>query len=131
MLSRLVPRVQARRQLGAVARAYCVTSDVSSLISEMKENGVTRGYIVYDDKQKKLRSSHAVFEPIAQFMENDPVDYKSHEAFFFQISPRTGALMSACVYNTTRGQAAGGVRFRPYSNIEEFLRDGMRLAIGM
>ena len=39
--------------------------------------------------------------------------------------------MGAFIWNTKRGQGGGGIRLRPYSDTEEYVRDGMRLAIGM
>ena len=33
--------------------------------------------------------------------------------------------------NTRRGQGCGGIRLREYETGEDYIRDGMRLAIGM
>ena len=45
--------------------------------------------------------------------------------------PRTGALFGAFVHRTNRGQGQGGLRHWPYANMAAFLRDGLRLAMGM
>lgn len=55
-------------------------------------------------------ASHAVFEPIADFLRADDVDYDRHEAIFFAVSPSTGHLMSAFLWKTKRGQGCGGIR---------------------
>jgi leucine dehydrogenase len=61
----------------------------------------------------------------------DRRDFDRHEGFFVQVAPDTGVLQGACVHRTCRGQAAGGVRFWRYDTVEEYLRDGLRLARGM
>ncbi|RKY93635.1 MAG: leucine dehydrogenase [Ignavibacteriae bacterium] len=50
---------------------------------------------------------------------------------FFQVSKKYEILLGAFVHRTNRGQAAGGVRFWKYDNIESYFRDGLRLAAGM
>jgi glutamate dehydrogenase/leucine dehydrogenase len=40
-------------------------------------------------------------------------------------------LQGAFVHRTNRGQAAGGVRYWHYDTMEDYLRDGLRLAKGM
>jgi glutamate dehydrogenase/leucine dehydrogenase len=58
-------------------------------------------------------------------------DFAAHEAIFLEVGVKTGALLSAFVHQTVRGQAAGGVRHWPYATLGDFLRDGLRLARGM
>jgi glutamate dehydrogenase/leucine dehydrogenase len=58
-------------------------------------------------------------------------DYAEHEAVFLAVGPETGALFGAFVHRTTRGQALGGLRHWPYPDFEAYLRDGLRLAVGM
>jgi glutamate dehydrogenase/leucine dehydrogenase len=50
---------------------------------------------------------------------------------FFEVGQQSGALMGAFLWNTRRGQAAGGIRLRPYESVEEYICDGLRLATGM
>ncbi|MBC8069890.1 MAG: Glu/Leu/Phe/Val dehydrogenase [Deltaproteobacteria bacterium] len=64
-------------------------------------------------------------------MSADDRDMQRHEAAFFAIGARTGALMSAFVHATVRGQAAGGLRHWPYATVESLVRDGLRLSLGM
>jgi len=54
-----------------------------------------------------------------------------HEGMFFEIGERTNALCGAFIWNTRRGQGCGGIRLREYESGEDYIRDGMRLAIGM
>ena len=54
-----------------------------------------------------------------------------HEGLFFQVTKDYDTLQGAFVHRTNRGQAAGGVRYWSYPNIEDYLRDGLRLAKGM
>ena len=53
------------------------------------------------------------------------------QAIFLQVGARTNALCGAFIWNTMRGQGCGGIRLRSYDTGEEYIRDGMRLAIGM
>jgi len=68
---------------------------------------------------------------LTEFLASDERDYLRHEALFLQVGPSTGALYGAFVHRTMRGQGAGGIRFWPYERLETFLRDGLRLSVGM
>ena len=97
------------------------------LVSE----GIRRFFLVWDDERGEVRASHPQLEPLARMLGNDPRDFDRHEGFFVQVAPDTGVLQGASVHRTCRGQAAGGVRFWRYDTVEEYLRDGLRLARGM
>lgn len=97
----------------------------------LKQEGIARFYFVYDPQTKTMRSSHAQLQPLAEFIQSDPRDFMEHEGLFFQITPEYETLQGAFVHRTVRGQAAGGVRYWDYPTVEDFLRDGMRLAKGM
>lgn len=97
----------------------------------MKAAGIHRGFIITNSKGQQI-ASHPVLQPIASFLTSDSKsDFDQHEALFFGISPRTGDLLSAFLWKTHRGQACGGIRLRPYRTVEEYIRDGLRLASGM
>ncbi|HWM94612.1 MAG TPA: Glu/Leu/Phe/Val dehydrogenase dimerization domain-containing protein [Thermoanaerobaculia bacterium] len=95
------------------------------LVSE----GIRRFWLVWDGEA--VRASHPSLEPLARFLQEDRRDFDQHEGVFVQVAPETGVLQAAFVHRTCRGQGAGGVRFWRYSNVEDFLRDGLRLAKGM
>ena len=80
----------------------------------------------------KLVASHQVLQPICDVLCDHSIvdDYDDHEACFYQVS-KSGVLQSAVVHRTCRGPAAGGVRNWVFSNMDEFFRDGLRLAKGM
>ena len=92
-----------------------------------------RGWFAHDPSASGgVRASHPSLESVADFMREDTVgDYVNHEGVYLQLGKRTGALMGAFVWNTSRGQACGGIRLREYASAEDYLRDGLRLAIGM
>jgi glutamate dehydrogenase/leucine dehydrogenase len=96
----------------------------------VKQNG-GRAWVARDLQSDQIRTSGAWLEPVAEFLRNDERDHHEHEGLFFEVGPQTGALHSAFVHWTSRGQAAGGVRQWPYPRLEEFLRDGLRLSVGM
>ena len=97
----------------------------------LNSNGINRFYFVYDKKNKKAVSSHKILKPIADFLNSDKRDFNFHEGLFFQISKKYDTILGAFVHRTNRGQAAGGVRYWDYQSMEEYLRDGLRLAKGM
>lgn len=78
-----------------------------------------------------LEASHPALDPIRELCQRDTRDFHDHEGLFFEVGPESGALLSAFVHRTRRGQAAGGLRHWPYANVEALVRDGLRLAVGM
>lgn len=97
----------------------------------LNSNHIRRFYFVYDKKNKKVVSSHKILNPIAEFINSDKRDFDFHEGLFFQVTKKYDTLQGAFVHRTNRGQAAGGVRYWNYNNMEDYLRDGLRLAKGM
>jgi glutamate dehydrogenase/leucine dehydrogenase len=100
-------------------------------IKILTSNNISKFYFVYDVKQKKLLASHSILQPIADYFSEDKRDFIEHEGMFFQVSKKYEMLLGAFIHRTNRGQAAGGVRFWKYDNIENYFRDGLRLAAGM
>jgi glutamate dehydrogenase/leucine dehydrogenase len=97
----------------------------------LREHGIRRFYLVNDSTRGVVRASHEVLAPLARFVGSDRRDFLDHEAAFFELEPGLGVLYGAFVHRTRRGQAAGGVRFWSYDTVEDYLRDGLRLAFGM
>jgi glutamate dehydrogenase/leucine dehydrogenase len=89
-----------------------------------------RAYIVRD-RTGSLLASHDFLGKLVDFLHQDKRDHLEHEALFFEVGPETGALLTAFVHQTTRGQGAGGVRHWKYARLEDLLRDGLRLSVGM
>src|SRR5688572_2888426 len=90
--------------------------------------GIRRFWLVWDGE---VKASHPALEPLARFLQADRRDFDQHVGIFGQLAPETGVLQAAFIHRTRRGQGAGGVRFWRYSTVEDFLRDGLRLAKGM
>jgi leucine dehydrogenase len=97
----------------------------------LKDENISRFYFVYDPQQKTVNSSFPQLQSIAEFIQKDQRDFMEHEGMFFQISKQHDTLQGAFVHRTCRGQAAGGVRYWHYPTLKAYLRDGMRLAVGM
>ena len=93
--------------------------------------GIRRFFLVWDEDAGAVRASHAELAPLAELLSADRRDFDRHEAIFGQLAPDSGLLQAVFVHRTCRGQAAGGVRLWRYPAIEDFLRDGLRLARGM
>ncbi len=97
----------------------------------LKQQNIRRCYFVFDLKSKTIKPSHPELQPIAEFIQFDTRDFDTHEGIFLQVSNEYDTLQGAFVHRTYRGQAAGGVRYWSYHTMEEYLRDGLRLAKGM
>ncbi len=100
-------------------------------IKKLQDLGQHRAAFVFDPGTEKLRPSHPGLEDIADAVQQDRRDYHGHEALFFEVGRKSGALLGAFVHKTVRGQAAGGVRLWPYDSLRAYVRDGLRLARGM
>jgi glutamate dehydrogenase/leucine dehydrogenase len=101
------------------------------LVEFLKSKGITRFYFVFDEKTGQAFCSHSELQPIADFINEDKRDFQKHEGMFFRISREYDTLLGAFIHRTNRGQAAGGVRYWSYNTVEDYFRDGMRLAKGM
>jgi len=93
--------------------------------------GIRRFFLVWEPESRRVQASHPSLEPLARLLGGDRRDFDGHEGIFVQVAPDTGTLQGAFVHRTCRGQAAGGVRFWRYDTMEQYLRDGLRLARGM
>ncbi|GAB5356590.1 hypothetical protein AAMO2058_000302800 [Amorphochlora amoebiformis] len=105
--------------------------DTYDLAAAIQADGLMRGYAVYDNKEQGVKVSSPGLEPLRKFLENDTVDFDKHEGMFFEVGLHTRALHGAFLASTVRGQGCGGIRLRKYNTVEEYIRDGMRLATGM
>jgi glutamate dehydrogenase (NAD(P)+) len=90
-----------------------------------------RAFIVRNPKTEALEASHSMLADVVEFLNADRRDHDRHEGVFFEVGRETGALCTAFVHRTRRGQAAGGVRLWPYERLEDLMRDGLRLSQGM
>jgi glutamate dehydrogenase/leucine dehydrogenase len=127
--------VQQRRALSSTKLdASCVLhSSPSSVAAEMRAHKLQRAFVVFDAAEQQAIASHPLLQPLADHF-NTPgacADFLKHEGVFLGVGERTGALLSSSVFNTTRGQAAGGVRFWPYATLTGLVTDGLRLSLGM
>lgn len=91
--------------------------------------GTRRVSFVASPDGSGLEASHPELESMARALHADP-NYRSHEAVFLQVGS-SGALHAVFVHKTHRGQGAGGVRNWRYASMQDLVRDGLRLAVGM
>ena len=111
--------------------SHLVGLSPSDFVGFLRQEKIRRFYLVYDPVQKKVKSSHPQLQPLAEFLQGDRRDFAGHEGLFFQVTEKHDTLQGAFVHRTCRGQAAGGVRYWTYDTVEDYLRDGLRLAKGM
>lgn len=102
-----------------------------AFLDALKNAGLWRAFIVTRPDTGAVVASHELLDPVAERVAADRRDYRGHQGWFLEIGRESGHLLSACVHKTVRGQAAGGVRFWRYDSVEDFIRDGLRLSLGM
>ena len=103
----------------------------TEFVKWLSARNIHRFHLALDQDSGRMVPSHPELQPLADFINGDSRDFMGHEGLFFQISEKHDTLQGAFVHRTCRGQAAGGVRYWSYETVEDYLRDGMRLAKGM
>jgi glutamate dehydrogenase/leucine dehydrogenase len=107
------------------------TDSIEALAERLRALGSRRASFIYDPDSGCLRASRPELDAIARSITSNVRDFAGHEAVFLELGESTGALMTAFIHRTTRGQGAGGVRHWPYASLSELLDDGLRLSRGM
>jgi len=79
----------------------------------------------------RLVASQPWLEALAEHVAADDRDFHRHEGLYFGVGLETGALHTAFIHSSVRGQGAGGLRHWPYPTLESLIRDGLRLSTGM
>ena len=113
------------------ADAILMTLPPQEFVAFCQAENIHRFFLVLDSRTGRVISSHPQLQPLADFVGSDTRDFMQHEGLFFQVTQNHDTLQGAFVHSTRRGQAAGGVRYWHYTTVEEYLRDGLRLAKGM
>jgi len=103
---------------------------IPNFTEKLKNEKIKRGFVI-NENGKFTASKGKMFEDISKFYQNDKRDFFEHEATFFEYNEKTNSLFGAFIQKTKRGAGHGGVRLWPYENVESFLREGLRLSLGM
>ncbi len=104
--------------------------DIAAFCRQLESTGHGRAYVVTAADQT-IAVSHPQLQVLAEWLQQANPDYLAHEGLFFEVGKQSGALFGAFVHGTRRGQSQGGLRFWPYPTVGDFLRDGLRLSLGM
>jgi len=99
--------------------------------SHLLSLGQRRAYAVHDARTGEVVVSHPELRELREFLTTNNRDYDDHEGVFLEVCEQSGALFGAFVHRGHRGQGQGGLRHWPYASVAAFLRDGLRLAMGM
>ena len=97
----------------------------------LRSLGRRRAYLVYEADSRTFQPSHPALQPLADRLSPNRCGADAHEAIFFEVGRKTGALLAAFIHKTIRGQAQGGLRNQPYETTGALLRDGLRLSRSM
>jgi len=107
---------------------FNVLASPDAFLNLLIDHNIKEAYCIIQDNQ--LVASHPALEDLAKEIATW-TDFKNHEGIFFAIDQSTQSVHLVCVYNTMRGQSAGGVRLNSYPTFKDFVCDGLRLAKGM
>jgi glutamate dehydrogenase/leucine dehydrogenase len=110
--------------------ASLIDLSIEQFAARLRDEG-GRACLTYDAAQQRVVASAPWLDELASWLGADKRDFNAHEGLFLAVGPETGALQAAFVHKTVRGQAAGGLRHWPYARLEDLLRDGLRLSLGM
>jgi glutamate dehydrogenase/leucine dehydrogenase len=110
--------------------AALIDMSIEQFAARLRDEG-GRASLTWDAGTRRVVASHAWLEPLASWLAADERDFHEHEGLFLAVGAETGALQAAFVHKTVRGQSAGGLRHWPYGRLEDLLRDGLRLSLGM
>ncbi|XP_066916709.1 leucine dehydrogenase-like [Clytia hemisphaerica] len=101
-------------------------------VEYMKTNDLKRCSVIHDGTNMSSQVSSPELRELQEFCSSENnQDYSKHEGLFFEIGPRSDALLGAFVWRTNRGQPCGGVRLWEYDTMQDYLSDGLRLSQGM
>jgi glutamate dehydrogenase/leucine dehydrogenase len=98
--------------------------------AQLRERG-RRRVLLATAPSGELRVHPEGLVELAELLREPSSGYQAHEAVFLEVGRRSGALLSAFVHTTCRGQAQGGLRCWSYDTLAELLRDGLRLSRAM
>jgi len=107
---------------------FNVLANPDAFLNLLIANNIEEAYCI--SKNNQLIASHPILQELAQEIATW-TDFKNHEGIFFAADKSTQSLHLVCVYNTMRGQSAGGVRLNSYPTFKDLVCDGLRLAKGM
>ncbi|MDH3685155.1 MAG: hypothetical protein OEP95_02970 [Myxococcales bacterium] len=100
-------------------------------VTALRGAGLERAWWAPDPTSGGVRSSAPELEELARYLEAGCPSWDAHEALFLAVGANSNTLMTATVHRSTRGQAQGGLRLMPYSNLGACLEDGLRLSRAM
>jgi len=102
-----------------------------AFVEALRRAGLERGWLAPDPGSGGVRASAPVLEAVARHLEEASPAWDSHEAIFLAVGRASGALLTATVHRSVRGQAQGGLRLMPYPDLAACLEDGLRLSRAM
>lgn len=111
--------------------AEVVASSPQALAEQMLASGARRIWLARPRGRDGIACSHPALAELAGFLEDPASEERGHEAVLLGVGEESRTLFGVFVHQTCRGQAQGGVRHWHYDSVRDFLRDGLRLSLGM
>ncbi|GFR10010.1 leucine dehydrogenase [Trichonephila clavata] len=120
---------RAVRQYCSKTENYLLSSCPTIFVDFLKSKKINRCFFVWSESENKVVASHPELKEIEDWL-NDSKNphYLQHEAIFLAVGMRTNCLLGAFLWKVDRGQACGGIRMTPFTSVEHYLGEGLRLS---
>ncbi|GIY59363.1 leucine dehydrogenase [Caerostris darwini] len=124
-----VKSLHAYRQYSSESEKSLLSSCPTEFVDFLKTNKISRCFFAWNESEKRVVASHPELKEIEDWL-NDPksAHYQQHEAVFLAVGMRTNCLLGAFLWKVDRGQACGGIRMTPFTSVEHYLGEGLRLS---
>ena len=100
-------------------------------VAALRGAGISRAWLASDPETGTARASAPELEEVARHLAAASPFWDAHEAVFLEVGEASGALLTATIHRTARGQAQGGLRLARYADLLTCLEDGLRLSRAM
>ena len=100
-------------------------------VAALRGAGLARAWLAPDAETGSVRASAAELDDVARHLADASPFWDAHEAVFLEVGESSGALLTATIHRTARGQAQGGLRLARYPDLGACLEDGLRLSRAM
>ncbi|KAF8781629.1 Leucine dehydrogenase like protein [Argiope bruennichi] len=127
--SRRTGKVHSFRKYSSEAEKSLLSACPTTFVDFLKSKKITRCFFAWNDTSKKVEASHPELKEIEDWL-NDPDNsyFQQHEAVFLSVGMRSSCLLGAFLWRLDRGQAHGGIRMTPFTSVQHYLIEGLRLS---
>ncbi|CAL1286670.1 unnamed protein product [Larinioides sclopetarius] len=122
-------KVHSYRKYSSEAEKSLLSACPTVFVDFLKSKKINRCFFVWNDTTKKVEASHPELKEIEDWLNDSENPYfQQHEAVFLCVGMRSSCLLGAFLWRINRGQAHGGIRMTPFTSLQHYLVEGLRLS---